>query len=655
MMQLSKEKDPDIKEEIVSGFIAGGNSSQDETLVKDSELTEYKNIILDLDGIAPRPGTETYSTDTGEARLQGGIGYYKSDGTRKLLVMSGGRLKEWTGSAWSNIGTTTYSTTADAEFVQARDRVWIFNGVNNLTYYDGSTITTYSALTTPAKPTVAPQGTTGHTHYSYRISAFNAVGETLCSTATETTTGTSSISVSNYNKITWAAVSGASGYNVYGRYNTGKGETLITTEYTTTYDDRPLSTASELIEPSLSIYPPESNTTGGPICSMAIFAISRIFAAGNPTYPSRLYYSGVGQQLGNFNGSDYGGLWVDVFPNDGAKIRSIVPFQGGVVVFKDNGIYKFSFTSAVINDTQISVPQLEEITRSFGGISFRGTKAVENDVVFPAKKDGRLAFYSLGNQENYAGSVLRTNELSIKVEEKLRDVNLAQLHGAAGFYFNSVYMCGVPKSSSTTNDRTWILDTRLGAWVYWEGYSPAMYLSYEDSNGNVIPLYATENDGLLIELFKTDRNDNGTAIDVEFATKSFNQKLFHKYKQYFSPTFQFKDVNKSGAISGEIYLDGAILKGEFSVNQQTTGGAGVGVMLPGFDLPGEASGGTNTNTGVSSDILAEVDFTDTARSIKYNFKSSTADLYYKFLSLSHAYEVLAEMPLDQTQRSYLTA
>lgn len=653
-MQLSKEKDPDIKEEIVSGFVSGGNSSQDETLIKDSELTEYKNILLDLDGISPRPGIDDYTTDNGDTRIQGGISFYKSDGTRKLLVMSGGRLKEWSGS-WSTIGSTVYSTTADAEFVQARDKVWIFNGVNNLTYYDGSTITSYTALTTPGKPTVAPQGTTGHTTYSYRISAFNSVGETLCSTATATTTGTASISVSNYNKLTWSAVSNAAGYNVYGRYSTGKGETLLTTVYTPTYDDRPLSTASELLEPSLSIYPPESNTTGGVICSMAIFAISRIFAAGDPTYPSRLFYSGVGTQLGNFNGSDYGGLWVDVFPNDGAKIRSIIPFQGGVIIFKDNAVYKFSFTSAVIGDTQVSVPQLEEITRSFGGISFRGTKAVENDVVFPAKKDGRLAFYSLGNQENYAGSVLRTNELSIKVEEKLKDINLTYLSGATGFYFNSIYMCGVPKSGSTINNRTWILDTRFGAWVYWEDFYPSFFMSYEDSSGNVVPLFAKENDGILTELFKERRNDNGSGIDVEFATKSFNQKLFHKYKQYYSPTFQFKDVNKSGAISGEIYVDGAILLGEFAVNQQTSGGAGPGFSMFGFTLPGDADGSTNNTVGISSDIVTEVDFTQAGRSIKYNFKSNTVDLYYKFLSLAHAYEVLAEMPLEQTQRSYLTA
>jgi len=604
--------------------------------------------MLDVDGIQPRPGTDNYNSSA-DSTVLGGIGYYKSTGTHEFLRMSGGRLKKYVNGVPTAIGSTAYSTTADCNFVQARDNVYTFNGSDNLTYYNGTSITVYSAVATPAKPTVTRVGaTTGTRDYSYRISAFNTVGETIASTATAITNGTSTISATNYNRITWAAVAGATGYNVWGRESTGLGETYLDTTYTTGYND------NLGIDQSTTLLPPEGNTTLGIKCTMGIFAISRIFAAGDPDNPSRLYYGGVGTNIGNFSGSDVGGSYVDVFKNDGGKIRAIAPFQGGVIVGKDNGIYKFSFTTVSVDGDTVAVPQLEEITRSFGMISFRGIQAVENDLVFPAKKDGRLAFYSLGNQENYAGSVLRTNELSIKPSDDMRDVNLSRLPNSAATYYNSLYICAVTKSSSTKNDRCWILDTRFGSWVYWEGINPRFFMPYEDSSGNTALYYGDENTGYMVEMFKTARNDNGTAIDVEFSTKAFNQKVFHRIKKYFNPVFQFKDINQSGALQGEIYLDGAILDAGFTINQQSSGGAGTGVMMAGFHLPGDAPSGQSSGTGISSDVPQEVFMTKEARSIKYNFKSNKIDLFYKFLSLAHMFQILTKKRLNSNFRTYPT-
>lgn len=82
-------------------------------------------------------------------------------------------------------------------------------------------------LPTPAAPTVSPQGTTGATTYSYRVSAVNSVGETLASTAGTTATGNATLSVSNFNRVSWVGVNGAAAYKVYGR--TSGSELLMTT------------------------------------------------------------------------------------------------------------------------------------------------------------------------------------------------------------------------------------------------------------------------------------------------------------------------------------------------------------------------------------------------------------------------------------------
>ena len=650
----SNAKNNPNKEQVFSGFLGGLNTFQDETLIKDNELTDAKNIILSVDGIQPRPGTVTYGTGDSATRIDGLTGYYQSDGTRQLIRMAGGKLQDQTSGTITNID-TSYTSGSRTSFIQAIDKLFIFNADDGESYYDGTTLTRFTALTTPAGTSCTPQGTTGSTDYSYKVTAWNNAGQSLATSSIATTTGNATLSATNFSRINWGDVAGAEGYNVYGRSADGKGETFLDTVYESTYDDKGQRS------PAATLFPPEANNSAGLNATMAVFGISRIFAAGDPNAPSRLYYSDTGLDVGNFNISlDSNAGFVDVFKNDGYKITSIMPFQGGIIVWKENAIYKFDFVEASGDfdgdgvEESVSLPQLSEITRSFGGISFRGTKYVENDVIFPAKKDGRLAFYSLGNQENYAGSVLRTNELSIKVQEKLEDVNVDYLEKSAGFYFNNIYGCAVATSNESTNNRVWCLDTRFGAWSYWETIRASDYLIYNGTDGTQKIYYGTDNDGDLINMFQTDRNDDGASINVQFSTKSFNIKQFNLYKKFRDPVFQFKDVTQSGALTGEIYVDGAILQGGFTVNQQVGGGAGVGFDLVGQVLPGDAGGTTGNVAGLSSDIIVEVKKTTRGRALKFNFKSNSIDLNYKFLSLAFKYAILGSKRLPQSTRFYAT-
>ena len=624
-MQINpKAKNNPRKIDVSQGFIGGLNTFQDQNIIKESELTEAKNIELQVDGIVPRRGTSTYGNTSG-TKTYGLFGYYKADGTRKFLRINNQKLEYYNSGTWTQIGSTTFAN-SKTSMVQAVNNVYFFDGTNNLRKYDGSTVTTYTALTTPTGLAVTATGTTGSTPYSYKISAFNNQGETLATSAVAIANGNEELDDTNYNNLTWTAVTGAEGYNVWGRKATGLGETYMTTVYTNSYKD------NGEYEPSIVVLPPEGNTSGGIKGKYACFAISRLFVAGNPDDPSRLYWGGVGENIANFSGDVSGGGSTPVFQNDGYAIRAIIPFQGGVIVGKEDAIYKFFF-----NDS--GNPQLEEITRSFGMISHYATIAVENDIVFPAKKDGRLAFYSLGNQENYAASILRTNELSIKIAESLEDVNLGQLEDSAGGYFNNLFMCSVAKKDSTNNNRIWVLDTRFGSWVYWEGIEPNIMAEFIDTNGNQDFYYGHSQDGYIYKMFEDDRSDNGTAISVKFSTKAYDEGAFHKFKQYFHPTFQFKDITNFGNIDGEIIVDGAIVSSEFNVSASISGGLGFGAMLVGQPLFGDATGGSPA-TGESSDQLVEVQKRLKSRSIKYSFNSNTADLYYKFLSLAHEYMVL---------------
>lgn len=657
MITLPDGSSPRRKYDSATGFTDGINNFQDEQLISSGSLTEAKNIILDVDGISPRYGTENLDNAIGGSEVQGSIQYNKVGVTPIILAVSGGVLKKKVGNSWSTISGATYDTSADVNFVVGNNRAYIFNGVDNLSYTDGSSITVFTNLTTPTGQSCTPQGTTGSTSYSYIITAVNDMGETLGSSAANTSTGTSTLNATNYNRVTWTAVSGATKYNIYGRKSTGKGQTFMETTFTNSYNDKGQAT------PTSTIIPPTVNRTEGIICKKGVYAASRLFAAGDSTNPSRLYYSGVGEYFGVFglsidpeSSAEIGGYWVDVYEDDGQEIRDIQPFQGGVIIFKDQSIYKFSFVNATISDSAgirtVSTPQLEEITRTFGGVSFRGSYPVENDLIFPSVKHNRIAFYSLGNQENYSGSVLRTNELSIKAEKKLEDVNLNKTSIIASAYYRNLYMCSIPKSGSEKNNRIWVLDTRFGSWVYWDDLSARGFTELTALSGHSGLFYDSNTTSYMVEMFKDDRNDNGVAISAQADTKAFNQDSPHIYKQYYDPVIQVKGVNRSGTIDGEIYIDGAVIDGSFTINQQSTGGAGVGADMVGFMTPGDATEGVSSGEAASSDIIQSVYYSGEGRSIKYSFKSNELNLNYKILSIITEYEALSEMSLKENQRTY---
>jgi hypothetical protein len=112
-----------------------------------------------------------------------------------------------------------------------------------------------SPLPEPSGVTVVPQGTIGSTTYGYRIVAVDGAGGVSLPSATVTTaTGNASLSVSNFNRVTWAAIPEAVSYKVYGR--TSGGELFIANVSSgTTYDD------TGAASPSGSL--PTVNTSGG--------------------------------------------------------------------------------------------------------------------------------------------------------------------------------------------------------------------------------------------------------------------------------------------------------------------------------------------------------------------------------------------------------
>ena len=106
---------------------------------------------------------------------------------------------------------------------------------------------TVAALATPGSITVTPQGTPGATTYTYVLVATVGGATTEAGANSSTATGNAVLDGTNFNRLTWTAVAGATGYRIY-RTVGGATQGLISTialGATVTVDDTGLAGGGE--------------------------------------------------------------------------------------------------------------------------------------------------------------------------------------------------------------------------------------------------------------------------------------------------------------------------------------------------------------------------------------------------------------------------
>jgi len=514
----TKRKPRQLAQSVQDSWIRGLNLLTSQTEIRPNELSVAKDIILVENGKVqcPRPGQEYYGDESG-SKVTGIFPFYKSDGTNRLVRTSGTKLQYLNGSTWTDITGMTYTTTLDTEAITAYDRLYIVNGTDVLSYYDGSTITAFTEISAPNAPTVTRTGTSGSYTFSYKVTAVTAVGETTGSTAGTSTLNQSTLDASNYMSISWSAVTNAIGYNLYGRKDSKwYFMTYLEGNGSTSYVDKGALTPQELFTP------PEGNTTGGPRGADIEVYKDTLFIFGDPNNPSRLYYSAGGDLINDFSVSNGGGF-IDISKNDGQKGMALQPYKNVLLCFKENSVYQFAF-----ND---SLPSITQITASVGCASRRSVVAVENDIFFYA---GERGVYSIGNQEGFAFDVLRTNEISTKVRPLIQSIESTRRDNVSAIYStvansNLVIFC-YTEAGGTYNNKALVYDRERYAWYEWNNIQANSWTMYRDSTGGMHTLYGDDNSGYVKEIL-VGSDDFGSAIQGTFALQGVSFKEPSVYKK----------------------------------------------------------------------------------------------------------------------------
>lgn len=245
-----------------------------------------------------------------------------------------------------DIVTLTHPSYAVRELARTGDTSWTLTSVSFA-----------PSIAAPASPGVSNIGTAGTVTYSYVVTAIDeeTYEESLASSTATTTTGNATLSSTDYNQITWSAVTGATQYNVYRVVNGVNA--FIGIAGSTTYNDQGQTV------PDTDSTPPEarnpfSTTNEYPSCST--YYQQRIMFANQNENTEAIYGSRTGS-FTNFTQSQ-------ILADDDAVTFSIVGRQvnsvnhlidlGSLIIFTDSGEWTAQGdSSGVLKPTAINTKQ----------------------------------------------------------------------------------------------------------------------------------------------------------------------------------------------------------------------------------------------------------------------------------------------------------
>lgn len=637
----------------INQFSGGTNSLVDEARLNTKFAVQSQNMMQVQDGLwKTRWGTGYYGHDYGVVP-DGGAEYVASDGTTKMIVVAGGKVWSSTdaGTATEVTG-ATFTAGLQCYFIQIGGYLYISNGTDLLARYDGSVLTTYSAISEPTNLSasrVASGLTSGTYVYYAQVTALNGVGETVGSTE-------ASISVNKKrdawtaatDKVTWSwtASAGATAYQLYLSDSTNN-ETLLTSipTGTTSFTDDGTTQINEYVEV------PDANTTGAPkFISMAISG-NRMWCTNDSSSKYRVYWSGTGQYLGIFS-DFYGGGWIDLERGGREFPIAVKHYQTGAgvgiaTVFCNTpdgrgAVWQISIATATVGTTTFSLPSATKVVGSFGTESVLGTVATTNDIAFPNRK----GWFYLGPEKQFQG-ILRTNEKSSNIRPYWRNLSGSALNGIAAYFYDAKIFISVP-SSSTGNDRIVILDTERDNWSVDWSFGAKQFFEYTTTTGVTKFLFVPTSGTKICEISENILNDLGAPF----------------YQSYISALIPVSKVKTDIMTLKEAIVELGRPRG--SINFAVLGigkdnsfatiatktitdfgaGTGIGTDAPGDNLVGSTNSNVSGGAGAWAVYLLSAPSTfsqSTTKkairirkkiySIQFKITSSTADTQFTILSL----------------------
>lgn len=509
---------------IYDDFSDGSNTNLSEASLGPKMAKQATNLMQVENGKwKTRMGSKPYGQALPNgANIDGFYEYVKSDGTTELIAIGIRAYKSTDGGTWSEVllnGGSSASYTAGIQiyFIQIGQRLYIANGDENLAYYDGTNIKSYTEISAPSwggTPLARTTLTSGSFNVYYQVTALNDIGETVGNTEQTITVNKDRNSWTGGEKITltWSAVSGATRYQVYYSDETGF-ENLIDSTTNTTYDDD----GTKALNPYIEV--PDDNTTGAPKFTHMELSGNRIWATNDPDNKYRVYFSGTGQYIGYFS-DFYGGGWIDLEKGGRDMPRAVVHYRTGkgdsiitVLCSSPEGkgsIWQVDLASVTVESDTFVVPSAVKIIGSVGTNAPLSVVKMGNSVMFHNK-----SFFSvLGNKANVL-NVLSNDEASYTIRPSVLSLEQSKISGICGYIKDGRIFYSVP-TSSTGNDRIYIYDTERRNWQTHWSLGVRQFGEYTETGGQTRFLGAPISGSQLIEISENISGDSGESFPTSY-------------------------------------------------------------------------------------------------------------------------------------------
>lgn len=319
--------------------------------------------------------------------------------------------------------TTTGDITAGSAVLTLASAIDFKNGQGITVNHAGAACT----LATPGAPTVTPTGTAGTTAYEYQIVALDGNGGcTAASAAGATSTGNATLDATNYNALSWTAVTDAVAYAVYGRVS-GTMQLLAIVSGTSWNDTG-----------TAAITPPSTVPSTPPATALADTLVTTIVSGGGTTtltLATTATTTATAQEVGHddtaaiqaaIDAANAIGGGTVFFPKTTAfyKVSSKIRLYSNITLLGD----KYSY---IYNDTEVAEPVFEitgTVDNRLNNISIKGLK-IRNGMAstggYTSSKDGIVVKYCNGFklEDCYITEIQGAFGLSTRYSTNIKVVN----------------------------------------------------------------------------------------------------------------------------------------------------------------------------------------------------------------------------------------
>ena len=623
----------------------GVNNLVRDARTKPSEAVTALNLYQVEDGVwTPRPGTIQFGQalpGSDNSVINGAAEYVTTDThnneVRSIIVVIDGKPYKSTdaGETWVRINGTTFDATAKIRFLQLGGQMYIFNGINPLAIYEGSTLTTYAGISAPTNLSASLGSglSAGSYKQYYQVTAINDVGETAaCSEIYIATSKERDMWSAGNNEsvvLSWTAVSGATGYQVYWSDISGH-ENLLARVTTNSFTDDNTNTANPYVDT------PDDNTTAAPVFASAWISDNAIYATNDPEHPYRVYRTGTGVNLGKFS-AFYDGFWIDLERGGREKPKAGRHYQSGSgegrsTIFCSTpeghgSVWQIVVDTATVGEDSFPAPAAYKITGSVGTDCVDGVINVENDVFFPNKQ----GMYALGPEKNYFG-ILRTNNLAAIIIEYWNSLKGGKIKDIAAYYWKNKVLISV-STDGITNNRTIIYDRERLRWYTDWSSGFRSFFEFTDSAGTSHLIGIHEHGNTLTEISENVKGDLGKPFRCIYLSgrlplnKSWNK--FAKIKKAYVMLGRLRGTVKF-SILGTLKKKGYAALASRAISISLSG-AGIGWDVIGLSLMG-ATDGKPASYSESSDIRY-LKVNKKIRDIQFKLESESIDSEFTLLGL----------------------